>query len=207
MRPQGDRKMKTIVGIMLFGLVGVSAAATRGDARSYAGRPLLLVGQGARVKNGDKLYEMSLWIDEEDGRRAFPALAMRAGGRDKAHLGRGDHAAAFLVWGRFTKQAVFTFARAVTAGEMRDEIRGALGDAPGADACAAMFAEDAKAGDQWVLTTGDNGEIKLTVAEGDKLAPQIPKLERALWNVWLGNKPVSPELRRALVEKIDTLAR
>ena len=34
---------------------------------------------------------------------------MRAGGRDKARLTRGDHAPAFLVWGRFNKQAVFNF--------------------------------------------------------------------------------------------------
>src|SRR5947207_2451636 len=77
------------------------------------GRRLMMTGQGARVRDGDKLYDVQVWIDETDARRAFPALAMRAGGRDKARLTRGDHAPAFLVWGRFNKQAVFKFARAV----------------------------------------------------------------------------------------------
>ncbi len=209
MRPEGDRNMKTMFAIVLFGVLSTgNAATTKPPARSYAGRSLVLVGEGARVKDGEKLYDMQMWIDEEDGKRAFPALAMRAGGKDKTRLVRGDHAPAFLVWGRFTKQAVFTFAKAVTAATMRDEIKNAIGDVPGGDAVVAMFGADAAAGDQWVLTTGDNGQIKLTVGEtGDKLAPQSPKLERALWNIWLGNKPLSAELRRALVEKIDVLGR
>ena len=211
MRPQGDRKMKTIVAIMLFCLAATVGAAPRPPARTYAGRPMVLVGEGALVKNGDKLYDMQVWIDEEDGRRAFPALAMRAGGRDKSHLGRGDHAAAFLVWGRFIKQAVFKFARAVPAATMHDEIKSALGDVPGADAVAAMFAMDAAPGDEWVLTTGDNGEMKLILGDSDqgdeRLAPQSPKLERALWDVWLGQKPLSKELRQKLVGNIDTLGR
>ena len=40
-----------------------------------------------------------------------------------------------------------------------------------------------------------------------KQAPPSPKLERALWSVWLGTKPVSIDLRRALLERLDTLGR
>lgn len=210
MRPEGDRKMKTIVAWMLFGLLANAGATPRPPAHTVDGRPLVLVGQGARVKDGEKLYDMQMWIDEEDGRRAFPALAMRAGGRDKARIVRGDHAATFLVWGRFTKQAVLTFARAVPAAVMQSEIKSALADVKGADAVAALFAEDAQAGDEWVLTTRDNGQIELRTDGGKgarKEAPQSPKLERALWDVWLGQKPLSLELRRELIEKIDLLGR
>ncbi|HEY2743770.1 MAG TPA: hypothetical protein VGL86_04075 [Polyangia bacterium] len=174
------------------------------------GRPLVLVGQGARVKDGVKLYDMQMWIDEEDGRRAFPALAMRAGGRDKARLVRGDHAPGFLVWGRFTKVALFRFAKAVPAATMRDDVKSALEEVKGADAAAALFAVDAEAGDEWVLTTRDNGEIELATGAGKddrKDGPQSPKLQRALWNVWLGARPLSVELRRQLIEKIDLLGR
>jgi hypothetical protein len=219
MRPEGHRKMKTSLSIKVFGtLLGVlfglvsdgAMAAPRAAAHSVHGRPLVMVGQGTRIKDGEKLYDMQMWIDEEDGRRAFPALAMRAGGRDKARLTRGDHAPGFLVWGRFTKQAIFKFAHAVPAATMEAEIKSALEEVKGADAVAAMFAEDADAGDEWVLTTGDNGEIELRTGDDKddrKTAPQSPKLERALWDVWLGAKPVSVELRRQLIEKIDLLGR
>jgi hypothetical protein len=199
--------MKTMIGIILAGVIGVASAAPK-SGRTVDGRPLVLVGQGARVKDGDKLYDMQMWIDEEDGRRAFPALAMRAGGRDKARIVRGDHAPAFLVWGRFTKQAVLKFARAVPAATMRDDIKSALADVKGADAVVAMFAEDADAGDEWVLTTRDNGEIELRTGDDKddrKQGPQSPKLQRALWDVWLGAKPLSVDLRRQLIEKINLL--
>jgi len=135
---------------------------------------------------------------------------MRAGGRDKAKIVRGDHAPGFLVWGRFTKQALFKFAKAVPAATMREDVKVGLGDEKGADAVAALFAVDADAGDEWVLTTRDNGEIELKTGDGKddkKQGPQSPKLQRALWNAWLGAKPVSVELRRQLIEKIDLLGR
>jgi len=199
--------MKTMIGIILAGVIGVAGAAPK-SGRTVDGRPLVLVGQGARVKDGDKLYDMQMWIDEEDGRRAFPALAMRAGGRDKARIVRGDHAPAFLVWGRFTKQAVFKFARAVPAATMREDVKSALDDVKGADAVLALFAVDADAGDEWVLTTRDNGEIELRTGDDKddrKDGPQSPKLQRALWDVWLGAKPLSVDLRRQLIEKINLL--
>jgi len=199
--------MKTMIGIILAGVIGVAGAAPK-SGRTVDGRPLVLVGQGARVKDGDKLYDMQMWIDEEDGRRAFPALAMRAGGRDKARIVRGDHAPAFLVWGRFTKQAVFKFARAVPAATMREDVKSALDDVKGADAVLALFAVDADAGDEWVLTTRDNGEIELRTGDAKddrKDGPQSPKLQRALWDVWLGAKPLSVDLRRQLIEKINLL--
>lgn len=231
MRPEGDRKMKTFGAIVVLGALSVGGASgaapssassataaastspssTSGKAaRVVDGRPLALVGAGTRVKDGDKLYEMQMWIDEEDGRRAFPALAMRAGGRDKARLVRGDHAPGFLVWGRFTKVAIFRFAKPVTAAAMKEDIKSALEDVKGADEVAALFAVDADAGDEWVLTTRDNGEIELTTGDEKddrKEGPQSPKLQRALWNVWLGNKPLSVDLRRQLIEKIDALGR
>lgn len=170
------------------------------------GRKLVMVGQGPRVRDGEKLYDLQMWIDETDGRRAFPALAMRAGGRDKARLVRGDHGPAFLVWGRFNKQAVFKFAKAVPAAAMREEIKAGLESVGGADAFLALIG-DADAGDEWTLTTRDNGEIELRCGDEAKDVEPNPKLQRALWNVWLGPRPLSVELRRQLIEKIDLLGR
>jgi hypothetical protein len=203
--------MNTTISVLLLGLLSTGGAVKAPPPpHTVDGRPLVLVGQGARVKDGDKLYDMQMWIDEEDGRRAFPALAMRAGGRDKAKIVRGDHGPNFLVWGRFTKQAIFKFAKAVPAATMRDEVKELLGDEKGAGEVAALFAVDADAGAEWVLTTRDNGEIELKTGDGKdgkKEGPQSPKLQRALWNVWLGAKPLSVDLRRQLIEKIDLLGR
>lgn len=187
-----------------------AAKAAEGRAKSgrheVDGRKLVMVGQGPRARDGEKLYDMQMWIDETDGRRAFPALAMRAGGRDKARLVRGDHGPAFLVWGRFNKQAVFKFAKAVPAAAMREELKAGLEGVAGADAFLALL-DDADAGEEWTLTTRDNGEIELRVGDDKKDAAPNPKLQRALWNVWLGPKPLSVELRRQLIEKIDLLGR
>jgi hypothetical protein len=204
--------MKSIAIMMLLGVPALAAAAeSKGmegkvGGRSVDGRPLVMVGQGVRVRAGEKLYEMQMWIDEVDGKRAFPALAMRAGGRDRKKLTKAMHASDFLVWGRFNKQAVFTFTRAVSAATMRDEIKGALEALTGSDVVLAMLV-DAAAGDEWVLTTRDNGEIELKVGEQKKQGPQSPKLQRALWSVWFGSHPVSIDLRQQLIERVDLLGK
>jgi hypothetical protein len=186
-------------------MTSAQAADTGHDKRTLAGRPLIKVGGGARVIDGDKLYDMTLWVDEQDAKRAFPALVMRAGGRERRKLISGDHAPSFLVWGRFTKQAVLTFARAVPAAELRKDVEPALESVPGGDAFLSLL-NDAKEGEQWVLTSGDNGQLSLAVGEGEpKSLPSSPKLVRAVWSVWLGVKPVAPELRAALIEHIDVL--
>jgi hypothetical protein len=37
--------------------------------------------------------------------------------------------------------------------------------------------------------------------------PKNPRLAQAIWNIWLGPKPINPELRKALVGRIDALAK
>ena len=53
-------------------------AARATEDHKVDGRQLARVGGGARVVDGAKWYDMTLWVDETDGKRAFPALAMRA---------------------------------------------------------------------------------------------------------------------------------
>jgi hypothetical protein len=177
------------------------------DQRSADGRPLIRVGSGSRAVDGAKVYDMALWVDEQDARRAFPALVMRAGGRDRARLMRGDHAPAFLVWGRFTKQAVLKFARATPAKELRAELAPAFEGIAGSEAVLDLFG-DAASGDEWVLTTGDNGQVELAgPGAPPKKVVTSPKLVRALWSAWLGPKVDAPELRQALIGRIDILGR
>jgi hypothetical protein len=199
----GMRRIATVIALATV-LAPAAVWAEGKDKRAVDGRPLVRVGSGARVVDGAKLYDMTLWVDEQDGKRAFPALVMRAGGRERRKLVSGDHAPAFLVWGRFTKQAVIKFARAATAKELRADVEAALEPVKGADGFLALIG-DAAAGDEWVLTTGDNGQLTLAVGGAAKQSPASPKLVRAVWSVWLGPKALSPELREGLIEHIDAL--
>src|SRR5262249_49924166 len=86
------------------------ATAQRFEAvRTVEGRPYALVGLGVRKKFVVKVYAMALYVDEADGRHAFPALVSRAGGHDHAKLTSGDHAQSFVMWGTFGKVAVLHF--------------------------------------------------------------------------------------------------
>jgi hypothetical protein len=185
---------------------GDKAVKAASKDHTIDGRPLLRIGGGARVVDGAKWYDATLWVDDVDGKRAFPALAMRAGGRDKARLVHGDHAPAFVVWGRFNKQLVIHFVKAVTAKQLRDDMADAIEQGRGGDAFLALLG-DAAAGDEWILTTKDNGELQLDAGGETKTTPQSPKLVRAVWSIWLGPKAVAPELRQSLIGNIDLLGR
>jgi hypothetical protein len=188
-----------------WGSVGGAVEPEPAIARKVDGKAMVLIGSGIRDRDGDKLYSISFFVGEKEAKRAFPALVMRAGGRDKARLVRGDHAPAFLVWGHFPKLAVLKFARALPAKELRADLLPALDmGVKGSDDFLATL-EDAKAGEEWLLTSLEDGEVTLTIGGTPRPGPASPKVARAIWNIWLGEHPLSPELRRALIEHIDIL--
>ncbi len=192
-----------LVAIMLA-FVALPAFAVEAT-RTVDGKAMVLIGSGARKKGEDKLYDIALWVGEQEAKRAFPALVMRAGGKDKARLVHGDHAPAFLVWGHFPKQAVIKFARKVPAAELRADLASAFdASVKGGDDFLALI-EDAAPGDEWVLTTRDDGEVSLTINGELRAGPAGPKTARAIWSIWLGEHSLSAELRRALIEHIDVL--
>jgi hypothetical protein len=185
--------------------------------RTVEGRTFAITGAGVKKDGNDKEYEMALYVDELDARRAFPALAVRAGGRSKQKLLNGEHAQSFVLWGHFSKLAEVRFLQPITADDLRAEVKDALdaelGDkaAPDlhkqADTLVALLDRDLEPGQTIIVRTDDTGHIELEVAGHRKAGPQSPKLVRALWGVWLGTKPVSKELSRSLVEKLDLLGR
>jgi hypothetical protein len=170
---------------------------------------------GAGVLEGK--YQMALYVDELDARRAFPALITRAGGKSRAKILSGDHAQQFILWGHFDKLAEVRFIGPMGAadlrGHLKDVIDAELGEKARpelrkqADALLALFDRDVEPGQTLLLRTDEAGHIELELAGHKKSGPQSPKLARALWSVWLGDKPVSKELSRALVDKVDMLGR
>jgi hypothetical protein len=186
-------------------------------SRTIEGRPFVLLGTGVRKKIGFKVYAMALYVDETEGRRAFPALAMRAGGRDHARLLASDHAQSFVVWGQFAKLGVMHFVREVDAEKIRGGFEDGLADelsdktTPEVQKAArdflALFDRDIKEGQEIRIFSSGDGKLTVEIAGAKKDGPRNPKVVRAVWNVWLGPKTISTDLRRGLVERIDVLGK
>ena len=212
------------VALMLFSLgaraESVSEPATGHSFESsltLGGRPYVLLGAGVRKKFLVKVYAMALYVEEADARHAFPALVSRAGGHDHAKLTSADHAQSFEMWGTFGKHAVLHFVRDVDAAKIRDAFAEGLEDELSEKAPADLkqatqqfldlFDQDLKNGQEIVIHTGADGKIDVTLPGGIKHGPESGKLARSVWGIWLGQKPISADLRRALVERIDVLGK
>ena len=184
--------------------------------KSVDGKRFTLVGVGVRKKLMVKVYAMGMYVEDVEGKRAFPSLATKAGGRDKAKLTEGDRAQSFLLWGQFAKLAQLHFVRDVGADKVRGAFEEGLGEelsskAPAdvrqaAQAFLKLIDRDMKNGEELTLRTGADGKIELSTAGEAKGTVQNAKLVRALWSVWLGAKPSSKELRGELVNRIDRLS-
>lgn len=199
-----------------------NTAAAAGDTRGFQseraidGRSFALTGAGAHESDGEKQYDMALYVDAEDARRAFPALAARAGGRTRARLLSSDHAQSFIVWGHFTKVALLRAAKPLTAEALRAPIKACFdeelqkasaGLQKKAAELVALFPRDLDAGDELELRTYDDGRIELELDGETHAGPQSPKLVRALWDTWLGPKAPVKDLTRPLVDRIDVLGK
>jgi len=85
-----------------------------------------------------------------------------------------------------------------------------LGDAalkPVAEAFVAAFDRDVKEGQEIVLRTTGDGKISVSVAGSKKEVGQNPRLAKAIWNIWLGAKPISGDMKKSLVERVDALGK
>ena len=183
--------------------------------KSVDGKSYTLVGVGLRKKFVVKVYAMAMYVEDVEGKRAFPSLATKAGGRDKAKLTEGDRAQSFLLWGQFGKLAVLHFVRDVSASQVRDAFQDGLGEElsdkapPDVREATQTFLKtvdrDMKSGEEITLRSGPDGKIEMSMGGQAKGPVQNAKLARGLWAVWLGAKPISKDLRSELVNRIDAL--
>ncbi|HEY7958366.1 MAG TPA: chalcone isomerase family protein [Polyangia bacterium] len=205
----------------------VCAAAGAAHAQEVDGFPAethvnkqayTLLGTGVHSgDDGAPLYKMALYVEEDEARRAFPALVVRAGGHSHAALVGGDHASGFVVWGHFGKMAVLRAPHGLDAKTLQAELRAGFDESLPArsdpelqDAAAkliGLFNRSLTVGQEILIRTDDAGHIYLDVAGERTDGPQSPKLARALWEVWLGEKAADPKLRRGLVDRIDLLGK
>jgi tetratricopeptide (TPR) repeat protein len=180
------------------------------------GVPYTLIGAGARKVYGFKVYAMGLYLEDEPARKGFPALAARAGGSDHDSLARGDLAHQFVVLGDFGKSALLHFVRNVSGKDTRDAYREALGDDVGknaspdlkrdAEAFLAMF-DDIKDGEDLTIRTTGTGQVIVEARGQKKVGPTNARLAHDIWDIWLGQKPISADLKKGMLDRIDTLGR
>jgi hypothetical protein len=180
------------------------------------GAPYTLIGAGARKVMGFKVYAMGLYLEDDGARKGFPRLAAEAGGSDHDSLARGDLAHQFVVGGAFGKAALLHFVRNVSGKDTRSAYKDALDDegyksaSPEAQRDAAAFVamfDDIKDGeDLWIRTLAD-GQVIVEARGQRKMGPKNLKLARDIWDIWLGQKPISGDLKKGMLDRIDTLGR
>jgi tetratricopeptide (TPR) repeat protein len=180
------------------------------------GVPYTLIGAGARKVVGFKVYAMGLYLEDAPARAAFPRLAAEAGGSDHDSLARGDLAHQFVVGGNFGKAALLHFVRNVSGKDTRDSYRGALDDEgyktaspelkQQAEQFLALFDDIKEGEDLWIRTAAD-GQVIVETRGQKKLGPKNLRLARDIWDIWLGLKPISSDLKKGMLDRIDTLGR
>jgi tetratricopeptide (TPR) repeat protein len=180
------------------------------------GQPYTLLGAGARKVYGFKVYAMALYIEDDPARKAFPRLAAQAGGSDHDTLVRGDIVHQFVINSEFGKAAQLHFVRTVSGKDTRDAYRDALGDSASAKAppelkrdaesFLALF-DDIKDGEDLIIRTSSEGQIVVEAHGQKRVGPTNQRLARDIWDIWLGPKPISADLKKSLLDRIDTLGR
>lgn len=185
--------------------------------RQLGGKTFLLLGAGARKPNTGSNYTIALWVEQELAHRAFPALAAKAKGRTRDKLVGGDRAPTFVVWGDFEKHAEIRFAESTSAESVRaafeEGLQPLLGEKTPPElkdrirTFLSQFDRDLGPNDRIVIHTMPGGESELVIAGQKREVPTDARLQRGIWEIWLGGRPVSNELRRALVDRIEVLGK
>jgi hypothetical protein len=67
--------------------------------------------------------------------------------------------------------------------------------------------EDVKDGDDITIRTNSKGEVYVQTHGKWKQGPTNLRLSHDIWDIWMGSKPVSADLKKSLIDRIDTLGR
>lgn len=184
--------------------------------QTFDNRSHVLLGVGARKVMGFRVYAMALYVEEDPARQAFPKLALQAGGADRQTLLHSDLAYKFVVLGEFSKAAMLHFVRDVAAKDTRKAYRESLLQIAGGqppsdlqrdiDAFLLLF-DDVKEGQDVLIRTSKDGDIVVEAGGQAHVGPKSPRLAHDLWAIWLGEKPIASDLKKTVLDRIETLGR
>jgi hypothetical protein len=194
-------RLLSAVGIFLVLCSAVRAQEFDSDFPVHRDGRYVLTGTGWRKKFIIKVYAMGFYVDEAAAKKAWAG-----------HTGTPQ---AFLINGDFDKLGVLRFARDVEAAKIREayveSLEEALSDKAPADerqaaqAFVALFDHDMKTGEEIHIRTSPDGQVTVTLAGKTKQGPKLPRLVKDVWAIWLGAHPISEDLKKGLVARIDSL--
>lgn len=204
-----------LAAVLLMGASAPEPVRGLPPLRTVDGRRMLLLGSLPRpIATKSTLW--ALYVDEIDAKRAFPPLAARAGGRDRAKLLAGDHATTFAIWGAFGKllqiRVDVPLAPASLKPTFEELLQHELNDKqPEVKKAAKDFLQlfdsdnELQPEESIQIRTSPDGDVVVDIAGELKPATRNPKIVRAIWNGLLGSAAPA-DLRKGLVEGIDRLA-
>ncbi|MFO0576735.1 MAG: chalcone isomerase family protein [Polyangia bacterium] len=169
------------------------------ETRSIDGINYELVGTGLRKRFFTRVYAMALYFDRD---------------RARASAGRAEYPDSYFIHAGFGRFAVLHFLRDVESGQLQDALREGFADwlrgPPGrrelAEALIRLFDRDMKAGSELTLFTSGEGQIELWLPDGSKeIGPKDYTLGGAVWKIWLGDRPVSVDMKRTLLARFPAI--
>lgn len=178
------------------------------------GKQYTLVGTGLRKRDNGSAYAMALYV-EDTARQSFPSAYDRAN-RTRAGLFAQNRAHNFFIWGHFAKLAVLRMLRGHNRQELMQSFSEPLAELLAEKSAPEMrqdtlaflglFDADLGEGQELRLHTDDQGQIDVYLDGKKRTGPQNPRLARHLWEIWLGFRPVQPQMRQSLLDRLDVLA-
>jgi hypothetical protein len=69
-----------------------------------------------------------------------------------------------------------------------------------------MF-DDIKDGEDLTIRTTGTGQVIVEAHGQKKMGPTNARLSHDIWDIWLGQKPISADLKKGMLDRIDTLGR
>ncbi len=185
---------------------GMTFAGTLDAVELGEGTTLELTGVGVRKKLVFKVYAFALYADAGALRSGLDAYR----GRDADTLRADDAFYEDFVNAKVTRSAVLRFARSVSVEKIRNAFDDAIGDSvpkddPAREAFLALFSGEIDKGDEFRISFGPEGVIHVVGKGTVRGSVESPPLAIALIASWLGEKPVSEDIKEGVVERIPEL--
>ena len=75
-----------------------------------------------------------------------------------------------------------------------------------AEAFLALF-DDVKNGDEVVIRSDARGQIWVDTHGQSRKGPLNQRLSHDIWAIWMGDKPISADMKKAMIDRVDSLGR